>query len=289
MDHRIIALYDSFTHGRMSRRAFLDRLAALAGGVAAASAILPLLQNNYALAQTVPEGDARIAAEAFTIPGVQGLGGYLVKPKAGTRSPAVVVIHENRGLNPHIKDVARRLGTEGFLALAVDYLSPIGGTPDDQDKARDMIGTLKAPDVVASSRATVAALKAHPNSIGKVGAVGFCWGGGQVNALAVAEPTLDAGVAYYGRQPPADGVPNIKAPLLLHYAGNDEAINGGIPIYEEALKKAGKTYEMYLYPNVYHAFNNDTAATRYNKEAADLAWGRTIAFFKKHLGETGRT
>jgi carboxymethylenebutenolidase len=289
MDQRIIELYDSFTHGRVNRRAFLDRLAVLAGGAAAATALLPLLQNNYALAQTVPESDARITTATFTIPGVQGLNGYLVKPKAGTRNPAVVVIHENRGLNPHIKDVARRLGTEGFLALAVDYLGPIGGTPEDQDKAREMIGTLKAPDVVASSRAAVAALKVHPNSIGKVGAVGFCWGGGQVNALAVAEPTLDAGVAYYGRQPPADAVPNIKAPLLLHYAGIDEAINGGIPIYEEALKKSGKVFEMHLYPNVNHAFNNDTAGARYNKEAADLAWGRTIAFFKKQLGETGRS
>jgi carboxymethylenebutenolidase len=289
MDQRIIELYDSFTHGRMSRRAFLDRLAVLAGGAAAATALLPLLQSNCALAETVAESDARITTETFAIPTVQGLSGYLVKPKAGTRNPAVLVIHENRGLNPHIKDVARRFGTEGFLTLAVDYLGPLGGTPEDQGKARDMFANLKAPDVVASSRAAVAALKAHPSSIGKVGAVGFCWGGGQVNALAVAEPTLDAGVAYYGRQPPAELVPNIKAPLLLHYAGLDEAINGGIPIYDEALKKSGKVYEMHLYPNVNHAFNNDTAGPRYNKEAADLAWSRTIAFLKKNLGETGRS
>jgi carboxymethylenebutenolidase len=171
------------------------------------------------------------------------------------------------------------------VALGVDYLSPMGGTPADEDKARDMIGTLKAPEVVASSRAAMAALKSHPDVSGKVGAVGFCWGGGQVNALAVAEPMLDAGVAYYGRQPPADAVGAIKAPLLLHYAEIDPGINAGIPAFEAALKEAGKSYEIHIYPGVNHAFNNDTNAARYNKEAADLAWSRTIAFFRKHLGD----
>jgi carboxymethylenebutenolidase len=290
MDQRIIDLYDDFTHGALTRRAFFDRLATLVGSTAAARALLPLLQNNYALAQTVPEADPRITTETLAIPGVQGLNGYLVKPKAGGKRPAVIVIHENRGLNPHIKDVTRRLATDGFVALGVDYLSPMGGTPADEDKARDMIGTLKAPEVVASSRAAMAALKSHPDVSGKVGAVGFCWGGAQVNALAVAEPNLDAGVAYYGRQAPADAVGGIKAPLLLHYAANDQGINPGIPAYEAALKAAGKTYELHMYAGAQHAFNNDTNAARYNKEAADLAWGRTLAFFRKHLGaESGRS
>ena len=289
MDQRIIDLYDAFTHGAISRRAFLDRLTKLAGSAAAASALLPLLQNNYALAQTVPEADPRITTETMPVAGVPSLTGYLVKPKNAAKAPAVIVIHEIRGLNPHIRDVARRFGTEGFLTLAVDYLSPVGGTPENEDKAREMIGQLKAPDVVASSRAALAALKSHPNSTGKVGAVGFCWGGGQVNALAVADPTLDAGVAYYGSQPAADAVSNIKAPLRLHYAGIDEAINAGIPPFEAALKQAGKSYELHMYPGAQHAFNNDTNAARYNREAADLAWSRTLAFLRKHLGEAVRS
>ncbi|HEX2725047.1 MAG TPA: dienelactone hydrolase family protein [Beijerinckiaceae bacterium] len=284
MDQKIINLFDEYTHGGMNRRSFLDRLATLAGGAAAANALLPLLENNYAMAQVVAESDPRIVTETFQVPGVQGLQGYLARPKAGGKHPAVLVIHENRGLNPHIKDVTRRVATEGFVALGLDYLSPIGGTPADEDKARDMIGTLKAPDIVASGKAAVAALASHPNSTGKVGAVGFCWGGGAVNNLAVAEPGLDAGVAYYGRQPAADQVASIKAPLMLHYAGLDEPINAGIPAYEAALKAAGKTYEVHVYQGVNHAFNNDTNAARYNKEAADLAWSRTVAFFRKHLG-----
>jgi carboxymethylenebutenolidase len=284
MDRRIIQLFDDYTHGGMNRRAFLDRLAALAGGAAAATALLPLLENNYAAAQVIPEGDPRITTQTISISGVEGLTGYLVTPKRGERWPAVIVIHENRGLNPHIKDVARRLGTEGFLTLAPDYLSPVGGTPADEDKARELIGSLKPQDALGISRATLTHLK-RSSEIAKVGAVGFCWGGGQVNALAVADPTLDAGVAYYGRQPPADAVQNIKAPLLLHYAERDPGINAGIAAYETALKQAGKTYELHMYPGVDHAFNNDTNAARYDKAAADLAWSRTIAFFRKHLGE----
>jgi carboxymethylenebutenolidase len=195
----------------------------------------------------------------------------------------VVVIHENRGLNPHIKDVTRRIGVEGYLALGVDYLGPLGGTPDDPDKAASLFATLKPEDALADSRAAVAFLRARPDGTGKIGAVGFCWGGGQVNSLAVAEPNLSAGVAYYGRQPAADKVPAIKAALLLHYAGLDEGIDAGIPAYEAALKAAGKTYEIFVYPGVNHAFNNDTSAARYNKEAADLAWSRTLAFFRKYL------
>jgi len=283
MDQRIIELYDNFTHGGMNRRTFLDRLAALAGGAAAASALLPLLQNNYALAQTVPESDARISTETVEIPGVPGLKGYLVKLKTGDKLPTVIVIHENRGLNPHIMDVTRRFGTEGFIALGVDYLSPMGGTPSDEDKAREMIGQLKPADVVASSRAALAYLKARPDGNGKVGAVGFCWGGGAVNNLAIADPELAAGVAYYGRQPKAEDVSRIEAALMLHYAGLDEQVNAGIPAYEAALRQAGKTFEIHVYEGANHAFNNDTNAARYNKAAADLAWSRTVGFLKKHL------
>lgn len=283
MDQRLIDLFDRYTHGGMSRRAFLDRLMVLTGGAAAASAVLPLLENNYARAETVAETDPRITTETVAIPGVANLTGYLAKPKAGERHPAVVVIHENRGVNPHIKDVARRLGVEGFLALAVDLLGPIGGTPEDADKAAAMIASLKPDDILADTRAAVAFLKTRPDGTGKVGLVGFCWGGGHANALAVAEPDLSAAVVYYGLQPPADKVPAIRAPLLLHYAGLDERINAGIPAYEAALKASGKNYEIFVYPGVNHAFNNDTNAARYNKEAADLAWGRTLAFLKKYL------
>lgn len=284
MDQRIIDLYDDFTHGGMSRRSFLDKLAALAGSTAAASALLPILQNNYALAQTVQESDPRITTETVDIPGAQGLKGYLVKPKdAAGKLPTVIVIHENRGLNPHIKDVTRRMATEGFLALGLDYLSPMGGTPADEDKGREMIGQLKQPDVIAYGKAAVAYLKGHPDSNGKVGAVGFCWGGGAVNNLAVNEPNLNAGVAYYGGQPKAEDVPKIQAALMLHYGGLDERINAGIPAYEAALKQAGKTYEIYVYEGANHAFNNDTNAARYDEGAAELAWRRTVDFLKRNL------
>jgi len=285
MNQTIIDLYDKFTHGGMSRRRFLERLTVLAGGTAAANAMLSLLQNNYALAEVVPESDSRIKAEVGDIAGTST---YLVKPAQGTSGagdnfPAVIVIHENRGLNPHIKDVTRRFATEGFLAAGVDLLTPLGGTPSDEDKARELIGQLK-PDEVAKQLTVIADnLRQRPDCNGKVGAVGFCWGGGAVNNLAVADPKLNAGVAYYGRQPDAAKVAAIKAPLLLHYAGLDTNINPGIPAYEEALKAGGKDYKIYIYEGANHAFNNDTNTARYNKEAADLAWGRTLEFFKQHL------
>jgi carboxymethylenebutenolidase len=195
----------------------------------------------------------------------------------------VIVIHENRGLNPHIKDVTRRMATEGFLALGLDYLSPMGGTPADEDKGREMIGQLKQPDVIASGKAAVAYLRGRTDGNGKVGAVGFCWGGGAVNSLAVNEPNLSAGVAYYGGQPKAEDVAKINAAMMLHYASLDERINAGIPTYEAALKQAGKTYEIYMYEGANHAFNNDTNAARYDKDSADQAWQRTVVFLKKHL------
>ncbi len=283
MDQRIINLYDKFTHGLMNRRDFLDRLAVLTGGAAAAAAMLPLLKNNYALAETVAESDARITIEQFIISPADNLSGYLIKPTSGGKLPGVVLIHENRGLNPHIKDVARQLAVEGFAVLGVDYLSPLGGTPADEDKARDMIGTLNPTEVLSWSQKAATALKGRSDLNGRVGAVGFCWGGGWVNTLAATDPDLDAGVAYYGMQAKAESVAAIKAPLLLHYAGLDERINAGIPAYEAALKQAGKTYELYIYEGVNHAFNNNTSPTRYDKKAADLAWGRTVAFLKKYL------
>lgn len=284
MDQRLIDLYDRFTHGGMSRRAFFDRLVMLAGGTAAATALLAMLENNYARAEMVPESDPSIQSETVTFKaGAQDLSGHLVEPAAGGKYPAVVVVHENRGLNPHIKDVARRLAVAGNLAVAVDFLSPIGGTPGDEDRARDMIGSLQAPDVTTWAQGAVAFLRGHPSGNGKVGAVGFCWGGGVIGRLAVAEPTLNAGIVYYGQQPPAEEVAKIQAPLLLHYAGLDERINAGIGAFETALKASGKDYTLYIYEGANHAFNNDTNPPRYNKEVADLAWSRTLEFFKKHL------
>ncbi len=281
MDQKIITLFDTYTHGGMSRRAFLDRLALVAGSAAAATALLPALENNYAFAAMVQEDDPRLTlTEGEIAPGVRGL---LAIPKDATgKLPCVLVIHENRGLNPHIKDVTRRMALEGFVVFGADYLAPLGGTPTDEDKGKEMIGSLKPEDVLAYSQNALKALIAHPQGTGKAGAMGFCWGGGAVNNLAVADPSLAAGVAYYGSQPKAENVPKITAPLMLHYGALDERINAGIPAFEAALKAYSKAYELYVYEGANHAFNNDTNAARYNKETADLAWGRTVAFLKKH-------
>ncbi len=283
-DQRVVDLYDSFTHGVIDRRTFLDRLTEVAGSTAAALALLPLLQNDYARAETVAAGDARLVSETASYDaGGTRMSGYLVRLKGGAKRPAVIVVHENRGRNPHIEDIARRLALAGFLAFAVDALSPQGGTPADEDKAREMFEKLNLADTAKQIAAAVPFLAAHQGSTGAVGAVGFCWGGGMVNRIAVLSPDLKAAVAYYGAQPPAGDVPRIHAALLLHYAGLDTRINAGIPAYEEALKAAGKTFTVYVYPNVNHAFNNDTTS-RYDKPAADLAWSRTIAFLKDKLG-----
>jgi carboxymethylenebutenolidase len=285
MDQRIINLYDKFTHGGMSRRDFLDRLTELAGSAALAAALLPLLQNDYAQAAIVPADDARLASERVAYDSPKGrINGYLVRPKSKGKRPVVLVIHENRGLNPHLEDVARRFALEGFAAYAVDLLSLVGGTPASEDAARELHPKMNQDDAVAALVSAVSFLKKHPESTGKVGAVGFCFGGLMVNRLAASSPELDAGVAYYGRQVPAAQVPNIKAPLLLHYAENDEGVNAGIKAYEEALKANNKKYTIHIYPGTQHAFNNDTGAARYNKAAADQAWTRTVAFFKENLG-----
>jgi carboxymethylenebutenolidase len=285
MDQRIINLYDRFTHGGMSRRDFLDRLAEAAGSVAAAAALLPLLENNYAQAAIVAADDARLATERVSYDSPKGkINGYLARPKSKGKRPVVLVIHENRGLNPHLEDVARRLATEGFLAYAVDLLSLVGGTPASEDAARDLHPKMNQDDAVVALVSAVSFLKGHPESTGKVGAVGFCFGGLMINRLAASSPELDAGVAYYGRQVPAAQVANIKASLLLHYAENDEGVNAGIKAYEEALKANNKKFTIHVYPGTQHAFNNDTGAARYNKAAADQAWSRTVAFFKSELG-----
>ncbi|WP_110878014.1 dienelactone hydrolase family protein [Ensifer sp. AP48] len=281
----MIDAYDEYTHLTLDRRRFMEKLTGLAGSAAAAAAIAPLLAANGAKAEIVAATDTRITGEDISYPGAGGdMKGYLVRPaEVSGKLPAVIVIHENRGLNPHIRDVARRMALEGFLALAPDFLSPSGGTPTDEDKAREMIGALDAAATTANAVATVAFLEGHQQSTGKVGAIGFCWGGGLVNRLAVGSPDLKAGVAYYGAQPKAEDVPNIKAALLLHYAGLDERINAGIDAYQKALKDDGKDATIYVYDGVNHAFNNDTSAARYDKAAADLAWGRTVEFLKAKL------
>lgn len=289
MDQRIINLYDSFTHGGMNRRDFLDRLTGLTGSAAAAAVLLPLLQNNYAQAAIVAADDPGLVVERVAYDSPKGkINGYLVRPTAKGRRPAIIVIQENRGLNPHIEDVTRRLAVEGFLAFAPDLLSISGGTPPDEDKARELHAKTDPKDITAAAIAAVPFVLTHPESNGNVGVVGFCFGGGVANRMAAERPELRAVAVYYGLQIPADQVAAIRAPLLLHYAELDERVNAGIAAYESALKANGKRYTIYMYPGVNHAFNNDTGGARYNKEAADLAWERTLAFFKENLGAPSR-
>ena len=285
MDQRVISLYDKFTHGDISRRDFIDRVATMTGSTAAAAALLPLLKNDYAQAAIVTEDDARLAIDRITYESPKGkINGYLARPKTKGKRPVTVVIHENRGLNPHIQDIARRLALEGFLAFAPDLLSISGGTPAEEDQARELHTKTDVKDMTAAAAAAVPFMVSYAESNGNVGVVGFCFGGGVVNRLAAERADLKAAVAYYGLQLPAEQVPSIRAPLLLHYAGLDDRINAGITAYEQALKANGKRYAIYIYPGVNHAFNNDTGGARYNKEAAALAWARTLAFFKDELG-----
>jgi carboxymethylenebutenolidase len=282
----MIDAYDEYTHLTLDRRGFMEKLTKLAGSGAAAAAIAPLLAANAAKAAQVPADDARLKGENITWPGAEGveMKGYLVRSaETSGKLGAVIVIHENRGLNEHIRDVARRLALENFLVLAPDFLSPLGGTPADEDKAREMFSQFDPKNTAAQGVATVEFLKNNQDSNGKVGAVGFCWGGGTVNNLAVASPDLVAAVAYYGQQPKPEDVPKIKAALLLHYAGMDERINAGIDAYRKALEAAGKEFNIYVYEGAQHAFNNDTSQARYDKQAADLAWERTVAFLKEKL------
>ena len=273
----MINLYDEFTHKTN------DRLTDLVGTSEAAQDIAKMIGASASAAGIVPENDARLKSEMVSF-GDQATG-YLVWPaSASGKLPAVMVVHENRGLVPHIKDVARRMALEGFVVLAPDFLTPLGGTPEDEDVGRDMIGKLEAPKVTAQAVEAVRWLKSNSKSNGKVGAVGFCWGGGVVNRTAVAAGSdLAAGVSYYGAQPKAEDVPKIKAEMLMHYAGEDERINAGIPAYKDALAAAGVKNEIHTYPGAQHAFNNDTTEARYNKGAADQAWSRTVALLKRAL------
>ncbi|MER8425100.1 MULTISPECIES: dienelactone hydrolase family protein [unclassified Mesorhizobium] len=281
----MIDAYDEYTHLTLDRRRFMEQLTRLAGSGAAAAAIAPLLTANSAQAAIVAEDDPRVKGEDISYPGSGGeMKGYLVKPADQTgKLGTVIVVHENRGLNPHIRDVARRVALEGFVALAPDFMTPLGGTPDDENRARDLFSQLDPAQVSANAVATIAYLKRDKDGNGKVGAVGFCWGGGTVNMLAVNAPDLAAAVAYYGMQPKAEDVPKIKAPLMLHYAGLDTRTNAGIDAFKKELDAAHVEYSVYVYEGANHAFNNDTSAARYDKKAADLAWGRTIAFLKEKL------
>jgi carboxymethylenebutenolidase len=282
MDQRIINLYDEYTHKPLSRTEFFRRLALLTGSTAAAMAILPMIEVNATRAAITSAQD--LFTERITYPGVNGeMQAYVARPKEEKKYATVVVIHENRGLNGHIEDVARRAANAGYLAIAPNALSPLGGTPANEDEARTKFQQLKAEDSLQNFIKVFDYLKSRKDANGNFGCVGFCWGGAMSNNLAVNVPSLKATVAFYGRPPELADVPKIKAAVQLHYAGLDERINAGMAAYEEALKKAGVKYEQYMYDGVNHAFHNDTAPTRYNEQAAKLAWQRTIDFFGKHL------
>ena len=287
MDQRIIDLYDDYTHSRVDRRVFLDRLAALTGSVAAGMALVRTIAADPAAAAMVPADDARIETGYVTYPGGSGgeIRAYRAAPREATGDlPSVMVLHENRGLNAHIEDVARRAALEGFIALAPDLLSPLGGTPEDEDRAREMIGQLDQEETLANIGAGVTWLAGQPGANGKVGVVGFCWGGGMSGQTAVANPQGLAGaVVFYGRTVEPAQAERIEVPLLLHYAGLDERINAGIPAFREALDRAEVQYELHMYEGANHAFHNDTSEARYAPEAARQAWERTVAFFRRTL------
>jgi carboxymethylenebutenolidase len=282
MNQSIKDCTDDDSKGKTSRREFIIKSVALAGGSVIAFSMLPPLDLD---AQITKSDDPRLFTETIRYTGSTGsVLAYLARPKGTGKYPAVIVIHENRGLQPHIKDVARRMALEGFVAIAPDALSPQGGTPEKQEDAIAMIQKLDYEATKKDFTAAVAYLKTNPQTTGKVGCTGFCWGGAITNQVAVNSPDLLAAIPYYGSQPKDEDVPKIKAAMLLHYAGNDERINQGIPAFEAALKKAKVEYKLYMYEGAQHAFNNDSNPERYNKEAAELAWKRTIAFFKEKLG-----
>jgi len=283
-------LYEKPARGAMDRREFLEKLALLAGGTATAAVIvLPAseiegrVRSGGSARQLVPEDDPRLETEYIKYPAEGGeMRAYLARPKGAGKLAAVIVIHENRGLVPHIEDITRRAALEGFVAVAPDALTAFGGTPENPDEARPLFQKLDREANDKNFAAAVTYLKTHPQATGKVGCMGFCWGGGVTNQVAVRAPDLDAAVPFYGTQPAPEDVPKIKAAMLIHYAGDDERINAGIPAFEEALKKAGIEYTIHMYEGAGHAFMNDTGS-RYNKEAADLAWKRTIDFLKEKL------
>ena len=286
MDQRIIDLYDEFVHTHFNRRLFLEKAAKLTGSMSAAAALLPLLQSNYALAATIAADDSRIGTERVTYKGASGdVNAYLAKPKDEAKHGGIVVVHQNRGLNPHIEDIARRLAVEGYMALAVDFLSQLGGTPADEDTAMAMFSKLDKDKVTGDANSAVAYLRSRPDSNGKVGVIGFCWGGDVANRTAVTNPTLNAVSVYYGVAPDLALAPNIKAALLLNYADPkiDTRVGATVPPYEQALKTANIKYSLYYYEGANHAFNDDTNSARYNEAAAKLAWQRTLALFKANV------
>jgi len=286
----VLSLFDKYVHNVIDRRGFLEGAAKFAAGGLTAAAFLEALSPRFAEAQQVAKTDPRIKAESVEFPSPHGYGkgrGYLVMPagaaaKGAAKLPAILVVHENRGLNPHIEDVARRLALDGFITFAPDALFPLGGYPGDEDKGRELFAKLDQTKTREDFVAAAGFLRARPQSNGKLGVVGFCYGGGVVNFLATRLPDLNAAVAFYGNAPPLDKVPAIKASLQLHFAENDERINAGWPAYEAALKAAGIKYEAFHYPGTQHGFNNDTTP-RYDPAAAKLAWQRTVAFFGRNL------
>lgn len=284
MEKQIKTLYQEYKSGGTSRREFLKKLTLFAGSTAAAMALLPILEENSLIGSMSQQDNSDLITEFIKYPGFTGeMKGFLARPKEGKKFPAVIVIHENRGFVPHIQDVTRRMAKEGFLALAPDALSPVGGTPEDVTNVGELFAKLNKDETTKNFVAAVKYLKTHPNSNGKVGCTGFCWGGAMTNQVAVNAPDLDAAVPYYGGQPTAEEVAKIKAPLMAHYGGDDARINAGIPAFEEALKKDNKEYQIFIYEGAQHAFNNDSNPQRYNEKAAKLAWSRTIGFFKEKL------
>jgi len=282
MNERITGLYKDYISGGIDRRDFLKKLTLYAGSTAVAASLLPVLEAN---ASALTQSDSDLVTEFISYPSESGeMKAFLARPGVSKKYPAVIVIHENRGLQPHIQDVTRRMASAGFLSIAPDALSPLGGTPDnDPDKARTMMGELNPEQTTKNFVAAVKYLETHPLSNGKVGCTGFCWGGAMTNQVAVNASSLDAAVPYYGRQPAPEDVAKIKAPVMAHYAGDDAGINQGIPAFEEALKKAGIEYKIFMYEGAKHAFNNDSNPERYNAGAAKLAWDRTVGFFKEKL------
>ncbi len=282
----VMRLFDRYVHGLISRRGFLNAAAAHTTGVLTAELLLSQLAPNFALAQQVPQNDPRIKASYVEYPSPQGYGklrGYLVQPAQATgRLPTVLVVHENRGLNPHIEDIARRLALDNFVAFAPDALYPLGGYPGDEDKARELFQKLDQTKTRADFVAAAGVLKALPAGNGRVGVVGFCYGGGIANYLATQIPDLGGAVPFYGTQPAAADAARIQAPLLIQYAENDERVNAGWHAYEDALKAAHVNYRAYVYAGTQHGFNNDTTP-RHDPAAAKLAWQRTVAFFNQHL------
>jgi len=285
-DQELLILFDAYVHGDLDRRGFLDRASKFAVGGMTAVGLLAALSPDFAAAQMIPKDDARLKTELVDVPSPSGYGtvkAYVAKPANATgKLPSVLVIHENRGLNPHIEDITRRIALDGYLALAPDALSPLGGYPGDEDKARTLFATLDQTKTRQDMLAAAATLKARADSNGRVGVVGFCYGGGIAHMLSTQLPDLAAAVPFYGNHPPVEDAAKVKAPLLIHFAAVDERINAAWPAYETALKAAGARYTAHQYPGTQHGFNNDTTP-RFDAAAAKLSWDRTMAFFKERL------